>query len=69
MPMGCSTHHARSLTAKAGRQVARLDPRPPKDFKHERRGVAHLKVASKSGKVRYVPLHLAANGLVNAGLD
>ena len=64
MPMGCSTHHARSLTAKAGRQVARLDPRPP-----ERRGVAHLKVASKSGKVRYVPLHLAVNGLVNAGLD
>ena len=40
-----------------------------KNFKHERRGVAHLKVASKSGNVRYVPLHLAANGLVNAGLD
>ena len=39
-----------------------------KDFKHERRGVVHLKVASKSGKVRYVPLHLAVNGLVNAGL-
>jgi integrase/recombinase XerD len=35
-----------------------------KDFKHERRGVAHLKVFGKGGKTRYVPLHPAASGLV-----
>lgn len=35
-----------------------------KDFKHERRGVAHLKVQGKGGKTRYVPLHPAASGLV-----
>lgn len=35
-----------------------------RDFKHERRGVAHLKVTGKGGKTRYVPLHPAASGLV-----
>ena len=35
-----------------------------KDFKHERRGVAHLKVFGKGSKTRYVPLHPAASGLV-----
>ena len=35
-----------------------------KDFRHERRGVAHLKVAGKGGKTRYVPLHPAAGGLI-----
>ena len=35
-----------------------------KDFRHERRGVAHLKVSGKGGKTRYVPLHPAASGLV-----
>ena len=35
-----------------------------KDFKHERRSVAHLKVSGKGGKTRYVPLHPAASGLV-----
>ena len=35
-----------------------------KDFRHERRGVAHLKVSGKGGKTRYVPLHPAAGGLV-----
>ncbi len=35
-----------------------------KDFKHERRGVAHLKVSGKGGKTRYVPLHPAASGLI-----
>ena len=35
-----------------------------KDFKHERRGVPHLKVSGKGGKTRYVPLHPAASGLV-----
>jgi integrase/recombinase XerD len=34
-----------------------------KDFKHERRGVAHLKVSGKGEKTRYVPLHPAACGL------
>lgn len=36
-----------------------------KDFKHERRGVPHLKVSGKGGKTRYVPLHPAASGLVH----
>lgn len=31
-----------------------------KDARHERRGVAHLKIVGKSGKTRYVPLHPAA---------
>jgi integrase/recombinase XerD len=35
-----------------------------KDFKHERRGVAHLKVSGKGEKTRYVPLHPGASGLV-----
>jgi integrase/recombinase XerD len=35
-----------------------------KDFNHERRGVAHLKVSGKGGKTRYVPLHPAVSGLV-----
>jgi hypothetical protein len=26
------------------------------DFKHERGGVAHLKVSGKGGKTRYIPL-------------
>ena len=35
-----------------------------KDFRHERRGVAHLKVLGKGSKTRYVPLHPAAHGLI-----
>ena len=35
-----------------------------KDFKHERRGVAHLKVSGKGEKTRYVPLHPAASRLI-----
>lgn len=35
-----------------------------KDFRQERRGVAHLKVSGKGGKTRYVPLHPAASGLI-----
>ena len=35
-----------------------------KDARHERRGVAHLKVSGKGGKTRYVPLHPAAGGLI-----
>lgn len=40
-----------------------------KDFKHERRGVPHLKVSGKGGKTRYVPLHPAASGLVYEYLE
>jgi integrase/recombinase XerD len=40
-----------------------------KDFKHERRGVAHLKVSGKGEKTRYVPLHPAASGLILEYLD
>src|SRR6202161_2343112 len=35
-----------------------------RDFKHERRGVAHLKVSGKGEKTRYLPLHPAASGLI-----
>ncbi len=35
-----------------------------KDFKQERRGVAHMKISGKGGKTRYVPLHPAAGGLI-----
>ena len=35
-----------------------------KDFRHERRRVAHLKVSGKGSKTRYVPLHPAASGLI-----
>ena len=35
-----------------------------KGFKHERRGVAHLRVSGKGEKTRYVPLHPAASGLI-----
>jgi integrase/recombinase XerD len=35
-----------------------------KDFKHERRGVAHLKVSGKGAKIRYIPLHPAAGSLI-----
>jgi site-specific recombinase XerD len=40
-----------------------------KDFKQERRGVAHLKVSGKGGKTRYLPLHPAASGLIGDYLD
>jgi site-specific recombinase XerD len=40
-----------------------------KDFKHERRGVPHLKVSGKGGKTRYVPLHPAAGGLIHEYLE
>lgn len=36
-----------------------------KDFKHERRGVAHLQGSGKGGKTRFVPPHPAASGLIN----
>src|SRR5580658_4711471 len=35
-----------------------------KDFKHERRGVAHLKVSGKGEKTRYIPLHGVADDLI-----
>ena len=40
-----------------------------KDFKHERRGVPHLKVSGKGGKTRYVPLHPAVSGLIGDYLE
>ncbi|SEK71442.1 tyrosine-type recombinase/integrase [Nitrosovibrio tenuis] len=40
-----------------------------KDFKHERRGVAHLKVSGKGGKTRYISLHPAAGGLILEYMD
>lgn len=52
----------RSRAAAGGRdELCRLKV---KDFKNERRGVAHLKVLGKGGKTRYMPLHPAASGCV-----
>ncbi len=36
-----------------------------KDFKNERRGVAHLKISGKGGKTRYVPLHPGTQALIH----
>jgi site-specific recombinase XerD len=35
-----------------------------RDYKHERRGVPHLKVSGKGEKIRYVPLHGVAADLI-----
>lgn len=40
-----------------------------KDFKQERRGVAHLKVSGKGGKTRYLPLHPTAGGCMAEYLE
>jgi site-specific recombinase XerD len=40
-----------------------------RDFKHERRGVPHLKVAGKGEKTRYVPLHGIAEDLIRDYLE
>jgi site-specific recombinase XerD len=40
-----------------------------RDFKHERRGVAHLKVSGKGEKTRYVPLHGVAGDLIDEYLE
>ncbi|ABB76078.1 Site-specific recombinase XerD [Nitrosospira multiformis ATCC 25196] len=40
-----------------------------KDFRHERRGVRHLRVLGKGGKTRYIPLHPAASTLITEYLE
>jgi integrase/recombinase XerD len=35
------------------------------DYRHERRGVAHLKVSGKGEKTRYIPLHGVAGDLIS----
>jgi len=40
-----------------------------RDYAQERRGVPHLKVSGKGGKIRYVPLHPAASGLITDYLE
>ncbi|MBP6512235.1 MAG: tyrosine-type recombinase/integrase [Bacteroidia bacterium] len=40
-----------------------------KDFKQERRGVPHIKITGKGGKMRYIPLHPAASGLIHDYLE
>ena len=35
-----------------------------KDFRHERLGVARMKVSGKGSKTRYAPLHPASHGLI-----
>jgi integrase len=37
--------------------------------RQERRGTPHLKVSGKGGKIRYVPLHPAASGLISDYLE
>jgi integrase/recombinase XerD len=40
-----------------------------KDFRHVRRGVPHLKIHGKGGKIRYVPLHPGTNVIILEYLD
>ena len=40
-----------------------------RDFRHARKGVPHLKVHGKGGKIRYVPLHPGTNGLIHDYLE
>ena len=39
------------------------------NYRHERRGVAHLRIFGKGGKTRYLPLHPAAGGLIAEYLE
>src|SRR5258708_5685759 len=36
-----------------------------RDFRHARKGVPHLKVSGKGGKVRYLPLHPGTSALIH----
>jgi integrase/recombinase XerD len=40
-----------------------------RDFRHARKGVPHLKVSGKGGKVRYLPLHPGTHGLIHEYLE
>jgi integrase/recombinase XerD len=40
-----------------------------KDFRHERRGVPHLRVSGKGDKTRYLPLHPGTNALIHDYLE
>jgi hypothetical protein len=40
-----------------------------RDFRHARKGVPHLKVSGKGGKMRYVPLHPGTSRLIHDYLD
>jgi site-specific recombinase XerD len=40
-----------------------------RDFRHTRKGVPHLKVSGKGGKVRYLPLHPGTHALIHEYLD
>jgi integrase/recombinase XerD len=40
-----------------------------KDFRHERRGVPHLRVQGKGGKLRYIPTHSNTLRLISEYLD
>jgi len=39
------------------------------DFHHERRGIRHLPIQGKGNKLRYIPLHPAANRLIHDYLE
>lgn len=40
-----------------------------RDFRHTRKGVPHLKVSGKGGKVRYLPLHPGTQALIHDYLE
>lgn len=40
-----------------------------KDVRQERRGVLHMKVTGKGGKVRYLPIHPVVSGLIHDYLE
>jgi integrase/recombinase XerD len=40
-----------------------------RDFRHTRKGVAHLRVSGKGGKTRYLPLHVGTHALIHDYLE
>ena len=40
-----------------------------KDFRHTRKGVPHLRVSGKGGRMRYLPLHPGTRALIHEYLD
>src|SRR4051812_9770897 len=40
-----------------------------RDFRHARKGVPHLKVSGKGGKMRYLPLHPGTHALIHEYLE
>jgi integrase/recombinase XerD len=58
-----------SMLLQHGLRREELTSLKVKDFGQERRGVPHMRVWGKGGKVRYLPIHPATQALVNTYLE